>query len=602
VLAFAKPFFLDSNQIHKQGKKGISIYVDNSFSMSAKSESGQLLDEAKSLALNILDSYKDSDKFQLITNNFSSQSLRWLNKSSFIEELQKTDYSPLYRNVDQVLKRQIQNKGDLSNEYFIISDLQKVSFSLDKLEIDSTLINVIPVSTKEYRNLSLDSLYLEQPFHLLKSNEELFYKVHNYGNQSVKANPAKLYLNSILKSPKQFDVEKKNKTVEKINFRSGNQVSQKGKLIIKDFPITFDDTLFFNFNISDHVKIQHIYDDKINSGIEKLFESDTFFVYQSNQANQINFNDFKSSNFVILDQLKTISTGLKQVLLKFVNLGGSVLIIPDSDINLVKYNLLLSELGIENLKDFKQEEIDITDINTNSDIYFSVFSEIPKSIKLPTINSYWSFEDRINSNKEIILSLRNGLPFLTKYSPNGAKVYLAASSFNDEKTNITKHAIFVPTLYNMALFSQKSKPLFYFVANNNIVIDSIINRESPVRIVGNGVDFIPKQRNIRGKISLDLNNEIKKAGYYYLLNKEDTLQTISINYNRVESDLSYYDNSEIVDIAKENNINLKIFEGKGDSLINEISNKKLGIQLWKLFLGLALVFIFVEILLLRFLK
>ncbi|MBL4710371.1 MAG: BatA domain-containing protein, partial [Flavobacteriales bacterium] len=50
VLAFAQPILEKDNQPIAVGKKGVVIYLDNSFSMQANAEVGSLLDLAKSKA------------------------------------------------------------------------------------------------------------------------------------------------------------------------------------------------------------------------------------------------------------------------------------------------------------------------------------------------------------------------------------------------------------------------------------------------------------------------------------------------------------------------------------------------------------------------
>ena len=87
-----------------------------------------------------------------------------------------------------------------------------------------------------------------------------------------------------------------------------------------------------------------------------------------------------------------------------------------------------------------------------------------------------------------------------------------------------------------------------------------------------------------------------------VLQGQDTLGLLSLNYTRTESDLSAYSKEEVQDLALSNQINLNLFDSDSESLSYEIVHKNDGISLWKYFLILALAFILAEILLLRFLK
>ena len=54
ILAFAQPSFTDSKAENSVGKNVVAIYIDNSFSMSAKGTEGELLSEAREMARRII--------------------------------------------------------------------------------------------------------------------------------------------------------------------------------------------------------------------------------------------------------------------------------------------------------------------------------------------------------------------------------------------------------------------------------------------------------------------------------------------------------------------------------------------------------------------
>lgn len=604
VLAFAKPILIKDNKSINQGKKGVSIYIDNSFSMASNAEDGLLLDLAKNKAIKILDAYKETDKFQLITNEFKASDQRWFNKQSFIDELQKVKLSPIFRPINQVLSRQTQkNNGDeLSPIYFLISDLQQNSFTLKKPSEDSLSINIIPIQTDNRRNVSLDSLYLENPFHLAGNQENITYRIRNYIAEKIENIPVKLYVNDILKSPSKVSVFESSEAKGDVNFKSSSKKIQQGELVLKDYPITFDDTLFFNYSIHNQVQVLHIHGDAINSGIKNLFENDTFFIYQSNSKNKINYDNLASNNFIILDELISIGSGLSQELGKFVNNGGSIFLIPNQNLDKENINNFLGQFETDSYSNYSETKVSLANINLSSSIFDGVFNEIPVHINLPEVSGFWRLNNQINSIKENVIGLQNGLAFLSKYKINNGSIFLAGSSINKDNSNFTKHAIFVPTLYRMALLSLKTKPLLNFIGDQNITISIPNSSESPIRLINNQIDFIPKQRRNNQSINFDIGNDLTQAGHYQIVLKEDTLGILSLNYNRKESDLLAFSVDEIKEIALENQINLTVFEADTKSLSYEINHQSDGVPLWKYFLILALLFILIEILLLRFLK
>ena len=68
VFAFAQPFIPASDNDVDNQNNVVGIYIDNSFSMESVGENGSLLNEAKAKAIEVVNSYRATDKFILITN------------------------------------------------------------------------------------------------------------------------------------------------------------------------------------------------------------------------------------------------------------------------------------------------------------------------------------------------------------------------------------------------------------------------------------------------------------------------------------------------------------------------------------------------------
>ena len=92
-----------------------------------------------------------------------------------------------------------------------------------------------------------------------------------------------------------------------------------------------------------------------------------------------------------------------------------------------------------------------------------------------------------------------------------------------------------------------------------------------------------------------------KAGNYKILQNDSMLGMISFNYNRKESNPEVLTESELqsrVDAAGLSNSNFT--DGSQNELPNELLFADQGKQLWKLFIILALIFLAIETILIRF--
>ncbi|KAA3648895.1 MAG: hypothetical protein DWP98_08110 [Bacteroidetes bacterium] len=602
VIAFAQPYLLD-NEMKPMGKKGVIIYLDNSFSMASESEKGILFELGKNKVLEIIAAYGADEKFNLITNDIDQNSYKWLKKERIIEKLQEAELSPIFRSLSEVnlIQQELFQAESLIPELYYISDFQKNSSDFKNIN-DTSALNLVYLNSIEHKNLSLDSLSSSKPFHLEQSNEIIEAFITNYSEENFNNVPFNLYLNNSLKSPSNTDIQAKEKKSIFFNFMSDKVKVQQGKVVIKDYPITFDDTLYYSFEIQQKIQVFHIFDQEANNGIRHIYELDSLFDYSAYSQTKVDYGILKQQDLIVLDELKSISSGLEQELKKHIEKGGSLVIFLTKDLDLNNYNLFFQNIGIDNLVKSVSEETKLTSINKNADLYKSVFEEIPKEIDLPFINNYWTISNSNTIIREKLLGLTNGLPYLLKYKYKQANVYLNLSSLNTETSNFTSHAIFVPTMYNMALYSAENNKLYHTIGQKSIPINIGYTNESPLKIKRGNFEFIPKQRNSGGIIYFDLDNNKLSPGYYKLFIGDSLKQSIAVNYNRKESDISTFTPKDIERIAEEQGLKPVFIDATSSNLTFNIEEQTKGVKIWKYFIVLALIFIGLEILFLRILK
>lgn len=109
VFAFAQPFLPQTANTVAQGSRAVSVYIDNSFSMQARTQNDvQLLDKAKLKAREIANAYGPEDRFQLLTNDFEGKHQRLVGKDEFLANLDEVQLSPNVQTLNKVKMRQQQ--------------------------------------------------------------------------------------------------------------------------------------------------------------------------------------------------------------------------------------------------------------------------------------------------------------------------------------------------------------------------------------------------------------------------------------------------------------------------------------------------------------
>jgi aerotolerance regulator-like protein len=614
VFAFAQPYIPVGNKNAAADDKSISIYIDNSFSMESVTREGTLLDEAKKKAREIALAYKPSANFQLLTNDFEARHQRLINREEFLDLADQVKTSPATKNLSEVVSRQIDalnNSGAKAKLIYLLSDYQKSSADIKNINADSSVvINLVPLNVRPTGNIFIDSCWFTSPVIQMNKPCELNVRIKNSSENDADNVSLKLTLNGNQKSLAGIVSKANSITDTKLNFTLTENGWQKGVLSITDHPITFDDTWYFSFEVKQNLQLLCINKKSESPYIKALFGGDNYFIMNNSNAEQIDYATLPKNNVVFLNEINSISSGLANELKKYVANRGTLVVFPDSAIDQNSYNNFLLSMNADGYGGLNMNEDKVDRLSTENAVFQNVFDEKQKrseNIDLPVVLMHYEFSGSTRSNREIIMKLQGGSAFLSKFESGKGKIYLFSVPLSTSFSNFVKHAVFVPALYKIALLSERDQKLFtiigrddgYEISENNISGEEVfhlVNTEKKF-------DIIPEQRIGNNYINLFFRDQVKESGNYDLHLKNKLAGTVSFDYDRRESVLSFYNKDEISGIISENHLsNLKLVETSPKGLTSQLMQLNEGIRLWKWCIILVLVFLATEILLLKFLK
>lgn len=600
VFAFARPYVPVIESQNSTNHSTIGIYIDNSYSMNTEGEKGVLLDEAIQKGNELIKALPLQQKFVILSNDFSNETSRILDRSQTLEFLKNIEISPLTRNLQEVTKRFLSIAPSVKVAY-LFSDFQKATFGLDDYDDTTITLYINQIERITNQNVAIDSLWFAQPIHFAKQfNKSLELKFTPYDLNDERELNTELYLSDQLITPSQYKLLDQSVNQE-LKFATNDESKwNKGFVKIEDYPLTFDDTMFFHYKVNSSLNVLHLFHEEYINGIEALFENDTSVNYQLMRDSKIDFSQFENQQLIILDELESLSSGLQIELNKYMEDNGKICIIPNS--NYASSALFIKELsGAELLKSNQNEGLALREINRNSFIFQNVFDEIPENLRLPRIDSIYELKLSSIANNEQIINYENNDPFLTyiqKEGKSGIYLFTAPLSINEA---FQKNALFVPTFYNMAIGGFKNAPLFYFLNDESITLDHQLSKEIPIHIQLGEKKVIPYQQNSEGSIKIKLNNLNLKAGNYPVYHGDSLIDYLSLNYNRIESNLEAHNANELTNTFKLNGTTSVILNS--NSNFNEtIKAQAIGREFWQYALLLSLIFFIIEIALLRLMK
>ncbi len=609
VFAFAQPFIPNKNTQNNKNKNLVSIYLDNSFSMDAQGQNGKLSDLSKNKVKSIIDSYDASTNFLFLTNDFEAKHQFFYDKNKTLDFIADVNTSPNTKLLSKISAKQsdflLSEKGNFNRISYIISDFQKTTTDIESLKTDTNISTyLVPLNPEKSSNLFVDSCWFETPIRKLFQKEKLFVKVYNSSDEDFQNIPIKLYINDSLKALGSININSNKSEIVELNYTNSFTGFYNAYIEIADYPIVYDNTLFFNYSINKTVNILEIYGTKPNSFLSALFKDDNYVKLENQDFSKLNFSEIDKYNSIILNELPEIGSGLQQVLINFISEGNSVFVIPSFKLDFDSYNSFLKNVNSAILLDTLALNNKINNINYNNDIYKDAFVKSNKNVEYPYVNKMFLLNKSYNNTD--LLKTENNLTILSESSYNQGKVYILTMPLNTNYSNFVQHQMFVPTFYNFALNTNKSGEIYSTIGNTIYVTvkdSSVGDNVYHIKNSTNTVDFIPEFSKSGNKSKITVKNNITKAGNYFVEHNNKTLKYISLNYNRKESDLSYYSKSELEEIISENNLNISVIKDSDNNILsNYIGESSNGKQFWKWFLISALAFLLIEILLLRFFK
>ncbi|PKP23214.1 MAG: hypothetical protein CVU05_00620 [Bacteroidetes bacterium HGW-Bacteroidetes-21] len=600
VMAFSQPYF--PGQIKNNGEqKIISIFIDNSFSMQAPGEKGSLLEEAKNDALNIVDAFGPGTRFLVISHDFAPWSGTIISKDKAREVIPSIAPYRSSNTMDAILNRAkdiaLQNKVKIG-EMYLISDFQQKDILPFQLNDTNITFITLPLKATYFNNISLDSCSFDYPGHLPNNAEEMKASIHNHSGESYQNIPLQLYEKDSLISVASFSVEKDGITSQTIGFTSGKSGLVHGRIETIDHPVTYDNSLFFTYRITDKISVCCIQDKEAPPYISTFYSSDSVFRFQSFSYRQTDYGVLRQQNLIILNEATEISDGFRQEIKSFIEGGGNVLFIPSLPLNVELANSFLTDYGIV-VEGSDTAKKSMYSFNEKSLVFKNSILKKTEQTRLPSVKPALLL--RFGLNTQSMVSDISGRALITETSLGQGKLFTLAFPLRDMGSSFATDPLFIPFLYNIALYSQQIVPLY--ISNHEFVsIKDIRLSEKPVEIrnIKTGSVSIPAQ-TFNGKelrIFPDAGN--LEPGNYDCISDQVVVGGFSINSGREESDNKLFNPGQIDSIFKSNEIKQYQLSGKeGSALTHEIQSLSEGVKLWYYFMLASLLLLLTEVLLLR---
>lgn len=629
VLAFAQPFIPLSSGI-KKGERAVSIFVDNSFSMNARSKDAPLLELAKQRARDIVSAFGVEDRFQILTNDFEGRDQRLVSKEDALSRIEEIRTSPASRDLSKTLIRQQQclNTGKQENKVaYVVSDFQTNIADVTNFRDTLIEVNLVPMRAVQERNVSVDSAWFESPVQILNQPANLLVKLSNRSDEDASDIRLSLRHDGQTKPVGAVSIPTRSTRIDTVSFTILHPGWHEARLSVTDYPVQFDDDYYLAFYVAERINVLAVNGAGQNKFLDNAFLGAKYFHLDNADARSLDYSKFADYQLIVLNELSSVSSGLANELQTFCQNGGNVLAFPSQTADLNSFNAFLGNFAAGNLGAFEPTPRQASQVNTEEFVFRDVFLNKSANLRLPATQGNFKLAP---ARGEQILTYRDGSAMLSKFPQGEGALYFCAAPLQEQVSDLVRNGeIFVPMLFKMAIAGTKGRQIAYTIGKDEVLearhkVSASGETNYKLRLTGDGgretgdgsnpenrppstvnrppsEEFIPEQRIFGSKVLLTPGTQVRDAGWYQLhLQGDSTLAEFAFNYDRKESELTFKtDEALAAGLPK----NMKVLATNAEANFSQIvDEQERGIVLWRWCVVFALLFLALEVLFLRLWK
>ncbi len=608
VMAFARPYFPGPQSEKSFAGSLVSIYLDNSFSMNAQSDQGELLEQAKERARDLAKAYATNDRFQLLTNDFEARHQRFETKERFLQWVDEVQLSPKSRKMSEVFSRQKDllesEASDFRKVAVQISDFQKSQANAAELPGDSSIsLYLLPLTANSRDNISLDSAWISTPYVRAGEPLNMRVKLSNRGATDISDLNLVLKIGAEQKGLQSLNLEAGNETEVEVNFTLDAPGWYSGQLEIQDYPVVFDDVMYFSLKVQEQVKVLLINGNTSSKYIKGVLATDAYFAMEEVDARGLDYGRFGQADLIVLNGVEDWTSGLESELTKYLEKGGDIYMIP-AEKQAEAANGFLASLGAGSFGQALSQNQRVKSIQSEHPLFQDIQESAPENMAMPLVKKVYPLTQASAAASDLI-RLENGMPLLRQLSYKRGNLYVLSTRLESEWSDFALHYLFPSTLLRLSIFSKEVPALYYVLGESAYVpVDAERSNDKVLfELEGQGLKSVPEMLVRDKKMFIGVQELLSQSGIYQLKEKENghLLTELAFNYARTESDMEYSSIEELSAISAPG-MRIAVFDASEARVSERLIQQDGSKQLWKQALLLALLFLTIEILLLRFLK
>lgn len=637
VMAFARPALRGSlanvGAASTHAKTTLVIVVDDSPSMTVRNERGVLFSQAQELTLQILDLVKEGDEVYFIPlssvhtmeNPLPTHDVVAL--KNVLEKLSPTFAFVPFRDALGVAARVLSESKNVNREVYLVTDAQATHLRMQQRDsadlfddrVKLFVADVRQGSTTEANNVGVTEAAVTSRIVAQDKPATLRAAVFNASAEPLRGAVLSVYMDGTRMAQDAFEAAPRAFVSHTLSVVPKRRGMVPGYVQLEDDLFEADNRRWFVLHVPDHVAVLCVgatLNDTRFPALSLTLDRDSsgsgLFDVEAIAESQFSARDVNRYDVLILCGVKDISSGEADRLGRFVEAGGGMIIFPGKDMDIENYNaVLFPRLGIPKVQVTPPTEtreqaesrsfLSFSTVEFEHPLFTGLFDRSAKQQAKPSIESPRIFRTiipQLGVNGNSLIQLSDGTSFLTEYRRGAGTVLLFSVEAGVQWSDFPLKPLFAPLVYRSSQFLAQSITTASYTVGEEMRVQMRLKDRGGQFVLRSpsGIDerIVPQSLLGSGAVQF-VSSNLTEPGLYELRHVVSETQSalvhlVPVNISAEETDLRHASAEEVEAFLAGLGVrpDQVRFIAQGENLETKVMESRLGVELWKLFVGLAL--------------
>ncbi len=648
VLAFARPALQGTilGSIGANAHSSVVFIVDDSFSMTAADERGELLKQAKGTLAQLLDLLRDGDEVFLVklsdlpdaTTGQGTHDFRTLRKT--INDLQISSVTRLLGDALRLSARLLSRSLNANKEIYIVSDMQQSLFRSEVMSQRQAAslfgpdirLFVMQLGNESPVNIAIDSVEIKNQIFEKEKPVSVSALIRNYSNTTIQNYVVSVFLEGVRVAQNSVTIEPWGSAPLEFILTPKKTGFLKGYVELEHDAVDQDNRRYFSFFIPEKISLVVVSPSPqeskfLVSAINAAGVRDHQSVVALRQLTpkEFQFTNLDTVDVVMLSVPEGFPPTATEKITSFINKGGGLIIFPGAEFQVNEITKgIIASLSLSPVEGITGSGSSRSSLSfKNVDIDHPIFSTVFEKEQTRSLKPKQQVESPLilraikrtpGKEEQPIVLLSDGTPFLSEMRMGSGRILVYSVAPTLGWSDFPVKGIFAPLLYRSVVYtSMKGKGQYSYTTGDQPIV-TIPNLPVSLRtgiyklVSPDGLEELISQPGKGEKetqpAGANLSVNIKRLdypGFYSLMNQNHPLAILAVNPSRDESDLRQVSGDEMTKFWKQLSIEPSAITmlTNPEQVQKTIVESRYGVELWKHCIVIALLLALLEMLIAR---